>query len=649
MAAKVTYDEMQKATIAFWSGLVGSLVVAFGIHIFAPTLDRDPIVTPGLVLLFFGCLASATWSLTTPFAEFLAARMRWKFSNSGPAINHMVERYVIRLSRYVTTIGNVATIGVGFIGVGVLSNWPLFDVLSGYGSTLIWIGFCCLLALPIVALSGIRQLREAMVLKHQIDDEAAAMGISTRTAATEAAERKAEEGPSVKITGPMTFTAGGYDWNVGDFYKNTAIFGQTGSGKTICVLNALLDGMLGATGAAKLPAAALILDPKGDFRDKIEALSRAHGRKDDLVIIDPDDLERSISWNPLDSEDDALELAGRFGAVMEILDASGQDDAFWINSTKRLVENLISLLRYARPNTPPDLVEVYQAAMSDQKIEDYGRLVSEDVFEASPDVKRTFDYFFDVWLPMPADTRATIRGFVTNMLGSFLKEPFDTLFSGKSSTTIAQVLDEGKILYVHMPIAEREVMARVVTTFVKLEFYREVLRRPRKKRPSFLLCDEFQSFFTVGQGKGDADAFERTRESNHANIVAFQNLNALFKQTDRKEPVLNLLGNCAIKLFLRNTEKETNEYASDLFGEHIETLSSTSVGVAGGRRGARGDGTVSGNAQYSARVKKDAFSGLAVPSREEGKKWAEVIGHLASRSTVETPRMSWKVHPIGKR
>ena len=59
-------------------------------------------------------------------------------------------------------------------------------------------------------------------------------------------------------------------------------------------------------------------------------------------------------------------------------------------------------------------------------------------------------------------------------------------------------------------------------------------------------------------------------------------------------------------------------------------------------------GSVSATAQYGARIRRDAFTTLAVPSREEGHRFAEAIGHLAARSQVETRRMKWKVHPIGE-
>ncbi|NOE36216.1 type IV secretory system conjugative DNA transfer family protein [Ruegeria sp. HKCCD7318] len=649
MQRKVTYSQVTEARITFWGGLVGSLVICLVIHMVAPQFKHDDFLRLVLVVVFFGSLASATWSLTKPFADFTTAKMRWRYLDASPSVMQSVDRYLIRINRNMAKLGKLMTLGVGALGLAVLTDWALFSPLASLGTPLYWIGFGALAATPFALLFMSGQLREANVLRLQIAEEMEISGIKMRDA-SRVAEEKADEGrEAVEITGPMAFRTGGYDWNVSDFFKNVAIFGQSGSGKTVCVLNALLDGLLGATAASGHPAAALILDPKGDFRDKIDVLAARHGRRRDLLIIDPDQPKTSMRWNPLDTDDDAQEVAGRFAAVMEILNPSGSDDAYWIGNTNRLVQNLISLFRFARPDEPPSLIEIYEAAMSDDKIKAWVKQIPEELRDSNVEILRTLDYFFDVWFALANDARSTVRSFVSNMLGTFLTPPYDTLFTGHSTARIGDVIDNGGILYVNMPIADKEVMARVVSTFIKLEFYREVLKRRDKSRPSFFLCDEFQSFFTTGQGRGDADAFERTRQSNHANIVAFQNLNALFKQTDRKEPVLNMLGNCAIKIFLRNTERETNEFASDLFGEHIETMAGASVSVAQGARGSGGGSSISNTAQYSARVKKDEFSNLGVPNREENSPFAEAIVHLAARTNVEMKKMRWKVHPIVER
>ena len=102
---------------------------------------------------------------------------------------------------------------------------------------------------------------------------------------------------------------------------------------------------------------------------------------------------------------------------------------------------------------------------------------------------------------------------LTNMIDPFLVEPYASIFSGPSTLRIAQMVDQGKIVYVDMPVADREQMARMAGTLMKLEYFREVRKRVGKKRPTFFLCDEFQRFFTTAQGKGDADEFEVTRRA----------------------------------------------------------------------------------------------------------------------------------------
>jgi type IV secretory pathway TraG/TraD family ATPase VirD4 len=254
-------------------------------------------------------------------------------------------------------------------------------------------------------------------------------------------------------------------------------------------------------------------------------------------------------------------------------------------------------------------------------------------------------YFIDTWATLAERTRSVVQSQIVNMIDPFLLMPYRELFSGRSTMRLSEVVESGRILYVYMPIADKELMSKIVCTLVKLEYFREVLKRPNKARPSFFVCDEFQSFFTVGGGKGDADFFERSRQSTHANVIATQNLPALLKQAGTAEVAVdNLLGNCAVKIFLRNTDAKTNEYASKLFGQQIDALANTSrSNTAPGAQGAINSST---SAQYAARVKEDEFVALAQPSSADAVPYAETIVQLASRATVATERLRWRIHPI---
>ena len=78
------------------------------------------------------------------------------------------------------------------------------------------------------------------------------------------------------------------------------------------------------------------------------------------------------------------------------------------------------------------------------------------------------------------------------MLSPFLLDRYKPLFSGRSSPRIPEIIDRGQILYVNMPVAEQEAMARIVATFVKLEYFRSVLRGRTKSRRTLFFWGIFE-------------------------------------------------------------------------------------------------------------------------------------------------------------
>ena len=125
-------------------------------------------------------------------------------------------------------------------------------------------------------------------------------------------------------------------------------------------------------------------------------------------------------------------------------------------------------------------------------------------------------------------------------------------------------------------------------------------------------------------------------------------MQALLKQVVDEKPVLNLLGNCGIKIFLRNTERLTNEYGSKLFGQALETVLDTyrsggGIGVRSALETARGEST---STQYRPVVREEDFVQLAQPS-EDGADYAESIVQVATREAVSRERLKWTVNPIG--
>lgn len=718
---------LRAARAEFWWTVAGSACLPAAIHLLSPA-QFPSLIRLLLATVFFLSLATLTWTLTEPLKAYVFASWRLRMEDAGPAIETAAQGLMLDIARLTSTFGWLLTALVGVTGMRVLAAWPQLPALSALSLPLLVAWWGILAGLLGLLLTSTNRITEIVAQKRALERQMLARGFTLRTA--EEAERRAQEleRAPVEVTAPLAFRAGGFDWRWDDFKPNAVVFGQPGSGKTVTVLNALLDGLL--TSASQpwvdLPAAGLILDPKGDYRDKIRGLMQRLGREGDLLILDPEAPTESIRWNPFDSPDDELELSERFGAVMAMLGQKAGDDSFFVDSAKLFMRHAIALLRATNPaDEPPSFAGINELVSNPERLEArmflaHGLLCTRLLGETGPgrlekiedlarsdtilkeslsrlvmgreaaELRLAFDgfyrrpddeksrvlnalrqffrryeagipafredvhaldacaYFTDGWLRLADRTQSGIQAQLTNMIDPFLMEPFRTMLSGRSTVSVAQALRQGRLLYVYMPAARRERMSRVLNTLVKLDFQREVRRLVDKKRPSLFLCDEFQAFFTDGEGIGDPDFFAVSRQSNHINLIATQNLNSLLRTTPQEETVHNLLGLCAVKFFLRNNDLATNKYASEVFGQYQEIVigRSGSVAGAGGRQGMGLAAGISEQQQAGARLRPDEFTVLRIPDRGEGTPFSESWVRVGSRPAIVDVKLRFAVYPL---
>src|SRR5262249_10135005 len=93
------------------------------------------------------------------------------------------------------------------------------------------------------------------------------------------------------------------------------------------------------------------------------------------------------------------------------------------------------------------------------------------------DVETAVDYFETEFRTLPDRQLAGVRSEVNHLADDFSTWPITEMISGRSTIRIADVIDQGKLLYVHLPLAGRERMSRILTNLIRLEFQREILRR----------------------------------------------------------------------------------------------------------------------------------------------------------------------------
>ncbi|MBK8246795.1 MAG: type IV secretion system DNA-binding domain-containing protein [Gemmatimonadetes bacterium] len=622
--------------------LLQPLAAALLVLVTAHLLPKPPHGRPfrfALTVAYFAAALQLCWSLNQPLQRYLNAYYAAAYRGAPLMLRRSWQQFVRAVGRIGNTLSWASMLFVILTGLRVLQHWiPSLGVFSPLSGWPWWIALASIGLFPLYARG---MITEGLERWHALEDNRSLSRFTPHPVADAAG---AGDEPAMLVIDEGSFRAGGFNWQWDDFHTSCVVFGQPGSGKTVCVLNALVDGLVSSLSGSAMPPAGLILDPKGDFRGRVTSLMARAGRPDDLLILDPSTPEASARWNPLDTSDDELELADRLAACMQALGrSSSQHDSFWIDSAKRFLRHAIRLVRASNVGEPPSFTDLADLATRDEAIaERIDRMNLDDAGAV-----QAARYFEDEWRKLADQTRASISAHVTSLIDPFLVEPYNTFFAGRSTVSIARLVDEGKVLYVDMPIAEREAMSRTVCTLIKLEYYREVLRRPGKERQSFFLCDEFQQFMTTSHGRGDADFFERSRQSRHANIVATQNYPALLKAARSAgggdEVVENLVGNCAIKLFLRNTDARTNEWASGLFGRSLVTRVSAARSQ---ERHSFGGQVLGRQDEFDKVVGPEEFAALAMPLGRHGIGYAESIGLIGSRTAYERTTLRWRVHPL---
>ena len=159
-----------------------------------------------------------------------------------------------------------------------------------------------------------------------------------------------------------------------------------------------------------------------------------------------------------------------------------------------------------------------------------------------------------------------------------------------------EVIDGGKVLCLNMPAGTNPALSRAVGVLLKQAWLQTLLRRPaamqrrpgRVFRPAMFLCDEYQTFATVGEDDpaGDEKAFALTRQSRLIPIVATQSISSLRAVLGQSEAWRALLQTLRTRIFLSLADDSSAQIASTLCGQVARIKASFTVSEQTQRAGA---------------------------------------------------------------
>ena len=147
----------------------------------------------------------------------------------------------------------------------------------------------------------------------------------------------------------------------------------------------------------------------------------------------------------------------------------------------------------------------------------------------------------------------------------------------QSLPPLDELIESGKVLALNMPAGSNPALARAVSVMLKNAWLQSLLRRPSQMkdepdkyfRPAVFICDEYQSFASVGEDdpSGDEKSFALTRQCRCIPIVATQSISSLRSVLGSSEAWRTLLQTLRTRIFLSLSDDASAQIASALCGQ----------------------------------------------------------------------------------
>jgi hypothetical protein len=147
-------------------------------------------------------------------------------------------------------------------------------------------------------------------------------------------------------------------------YTGIAVFGATGSAKTSACMYPFAEQLLAYRASdPERRIGGLVLEVKGDFCRKVQAILQRHGRGSDYLEISLDSVYR---YNPLHNDLDAYALAFGIASLLNNLFGKGKEP-FWQQAYTNLVKFVILLHKVLDDYVT--LFDVYRGAIDSEYLE----------------------------------------------------------------------------------------------------------------------------------------------------------------------------------------------------------------------------------------------------------------------------------------
>ena len=356
-------------------------------------------------------------------------------------------------------------------------------------------------------------------------------------------------------------------------YQNVLITGSIGSGKTSSAIINILDNFI------KYKFGGLIIDVKGNLIDTVYKVMEKYNQSERLKVIS---LDSDFVYNPLDRPNILpLEIASRLRKALELISPSSKNsDSFWLDKVEQYTKDFIVLIR--EYNGYASFSEIHKLVIDknylNEKIEYIKQKILQGIYEDEKiyELTNSINTLTLEYLKLDDRNLNIIRSEITRITAPFISNlKINQKFCSKSDNIN---LNDSDVIILSFNIGENKTLAKIISTYLKLDFQNIILSRKKSTNPTFFICDEYQEF----ANKEDANFFSVSREYKCINVISMQSYSSLINTLQDEYTSRVIIQNLVNKIWFRNDDtytiseiikqigKEKKDYKTYSFSENSQ-------------------------------------------------------------------------------
>lgn len=354
-------------------------------------------------------------------------------------------------------------------------------------------------------------------------------------------------------------------------FQNVLITGSIGSGKTSSAITNILDCLI------RNNIFGLIIDVKGNYINTVKKVIKKYHCENKLIEIS---LLSNAKYNPLGQDISAVEMASVLKKVLTLISPNNNSDPFWLDKVEEYVKDFIIIAKAVDGYVT--FYEIHNMVIDkeylDEKIARLKSKILENKYtdEELFNINSSLQTIINEYYKLDDRTINIIRSEITRITSVFVSDYkiYEKFCTSRENINFLS----DKIVVLSIDFGSNKKIAKILSTYLKLDFQRQVLSNYSSKEV-FFICDEYQEF----ANEEDSHFFSISREYKCINIVSMQSYSSLINTLKNEKASNVIIQNLVNKIYFRNDDTYTIQEVIKLFGKQIKKSKSVSVGEGGGR------------------------------------------------------------------